>query len=1021
MSLADANGSMCINEWVDAFESARANDPNADLARFLPSADHPFYLEGLTELIRVEMEYLWRDGRVSVEHYLARFPSLVENTECVCQLAFEEFRQRREHGEMPTAAEYAARLSIDVSDWPSSIPFSSVARAGSVRRGRRSSLGPYEPMANGSPVGKGYPGVVFPAVGSTYLGFRLLTELGRGAFSRVFLACQDDLAERFVALKVSAQTLGESQTLARLQHPHVVPIYSVHRLDRLEAICMPFLGATTLQDLLTRFPSGAVPRSTTELLALWQACRRPLPLPQQGTSMPESPTAAPEPTAFFAATRETSEPLRYEDIIIWLGARLAEGLAHAHDRGVLHLDLKPANVLLTDRGQPMLFDFNLASHTWKTDSENSTRVGGTFPYMAPEHLEAFLTLRGNVDGRADIYSLGVLLYRLLAGRHPFSLETANTLAGVEKMLEERRQAPPSPRLFAPGISKAVEAIIFRCLQPRREDRYREARQLGEDLQRQFDRRELAHTPEPSRWEGWRKWWSRRPGVRVGVRVGLVALLLLLALAAILWRHSWKLEQFQRQQRWELLDRESERVRYLLHAPHPDLRQLSEGLALCRDLLDGNETFMAQQNSLERTDSAARERLAELFFLRARAAMAHWRLRPGSTTPGFDDWLYWNQQALARFGSAPPGVLLRQRAEILAWKGDHDLAQQCRELAKTSPARTTNEQFWEASELVAQARWQKGEAYLHQVTERDPKHLWAWIGLGHCQAAQSRDADAIASFGIAIALKPDWSWPYYLRGLARLQQNQFAEASRDFGAAITREPNWWEPWLARASARRHERNAPAAFRDLEQARDLGAPPVRCHALAALVARDGGNSHQRETSLRQAMVHESYDALCFVTRGLARLPEDPRGALADFNQALTHDPLSRQALQNKAHVLAEVLRRPEEALDALDRVIQWYPEYLPARSGRAVVLARLQRRAEAHEEANRCITRSRSPALLYQLAGVYALTSPQQPRDAARAFEYLELALRGGFGAELLAKDPDLTPLRSSLRFRELLPR
>src|SRR5205807_5897719 len=89
-----------------------------------------------------------------------------------------------------------------------------------------------------------------PAAGTDLFGFKILAEIGRGAFGRVYLARQRDLASRYVALKVSPDILGESQTLAQLQHTNIVPIYSVHRASPFQAVCMPYFGSTTLADLL---------------------------------------------------------------------------------------------------------------------------------------------------------------------------------------------------------------------------------------------------------------------------------------------------------------------------------------------------------------------------------------------------------------------------------------------------------------------------------------------------------------------------------------------------------------------------------------------------------------------------------------------------------------------------------------------------------------------------------------------------------------------------------------------------
>ena len=107
----------------------------------------------------------------------------------------------------------------------------------------------------------------------------------------------------------------------------------------------------------------------------------------------------------------------YVGSIVWIAARLAEGLAHAHQRGVVHRDLKPANILLGDDGQPLILDFNVSSPAGN-GSATAARHGGTVPYMSPEQLSAF-GCGGDVDQRSDLYSLGVILYQLLTGELPF--------------------------------------------------------------------------------------------------------------------------------------------------------------------------------------------------------------------------------------------------------------------------------------------------------------------------------------------------------------------------------------------------------------------------------------------------------------------------------------------------------------------------------------------------------------------------------------------------------------------------
>src|SRR5207244_1261487 len=133
---------------------------------------------------------------------------------------------------------------------------------------------------------------------------------------------------------------------------------------------------------------------------------------------------------------------------------LADGLAHAHDRGILHRDLKPANVILTDDGRPMLVDFNLAEDTKSRGQAERASVGGTLPYMAPEHLEAFGGgSASRLDGRSDIFSLGVILFELLTGRHPFApYRKRKAREVVPIMIADRRKPPPRLRKLNPAIS-----------------------------------------------------------------------------------------------------------------------------------------------------------------------------------------------------------------------------------------------------------------------------------------------------------------------------------------------------------------------------------------------------------------------------------------------------------------------------------------------------------------------------------------------------------------------------------------
>ena len=345
-----------------------------------------------------------------------------------------------------------------------------------------------------------------PHPGDELAGFRIILELGRGAFARVYLAEEVNLGRRLVAIKVSRPDGEEPQILARLQHSHIVPVHSVadDPASGLRVLCMPYFGGANLAQVLEA-AGGLVPthhdgRSLVEALdqvsrnfssdssrAMTHGSSRRL------RALRSSPSASPAPVILSipkgvheqAASRFRSlfsrwvgrarpapglgGPLQDEDqdhdqpsrqflhaatanqAAVWIVARLADGLEHAHSRGLLHRDLKPSNILLAADGTPMLLDFNLAVDVLPRSEDDGeihrALVGGTLPYMSPEHLDAF-NPRGNtspeaVDERSDIYALGLILFEMLAGEHPFSeiASGGSLLETIELMIAGRRQVP----------------------------------------------------------------------------------------------------------------------------------------------------------------------------------------------------------------------------------------------------------------------------------------------------------------------------------------------------------------------------------------------------------------------------------------------------------------------------------------------------------------------------------------------------------------------------------------------------
>ncbi|WP_169974726.1 protein kinase domain-containing protein [Tautonia rosea] len=450
-------------------------------------------------LLRADLGLRWDEGEaVSVEHYRSRYPDLDEQT--LVALLYEEFCLLEETGSSPDPADYERRFPELASalrrvfDIHALIGGSASPMVSSTRSNFNPSQSPRSTEAADA------DSVAFPEAGETIGGFRLAEELGRGSFARVYLAHERLLADRPVALKVATTGSREPQTLARLQHTHIVPVHS-YRVDPvtgLHLLCMPFFGRTTLADVLND-PATLSARSGIDLLAVLDRIEPP------EDDRPRTSTAA----------RKALAGRSFSGAIAWWGARLAEALQHAHDRGVLHRDVKPTNVLVTGDGLPMLLDFNLAMSPVLDEAEDdSAKLGGTLAYMAPEHIEGLAEgIDAGVDARADVFALGVVLFEAIAGTRPFPVvrKARSVPEAFWKTAEHRRAGPPPLRRGGRSVSPALEAVIRRSLEPDPNRRYQSAAELAADLQAIANDGPLRHASEPIPSRSLR--WLRRNRLR----------------------------------------------------------------------------------------------------------------------------------------------------------------------------------------------------------------------------------------------------------------------------------------------------------------------------------------------------------------------------------------------------------------------------------------------------------------------------------------------------------------------------
>jgi serine/threonine protein kinase len=475
-----------VESFINAWEQA---DEPPTLRDYLPPDPLPVRRMTLVELIKVDLEYRWVHRRTprTIEEYVKEFPDL--GHDLPADLIYEEYHVRRRVGDPIAPQDYLARFPGRAKELERLFGLNPAELTTSLCRGTREQL---ETIQSGERLDD----------------FDLLVLLGKGAFASVYLARQNSM-QRLVALKISADKGNEPQTLAQLDHEHIVRVFDQRHLPdrKLRLLYMQYVSGGTLQSVVEIVRRTPAAERTGKMLV---------------NAVEDAVTRRGETLAGESALKGRLAHRPWPEVVCGLGAKLARALDHAHRHGVLHRDIKPANVLVTADGSPKLADFNIGFSSKVAGATPAAYFGGTVAYMSPEQLEACNPSHDrtpdSLDGKSDLYSLVVVLWELLTGERPFVDEqlAAGWGATLNEMTARRRDGVD--RELAARVSTdwppGLVDVLLACLDPDPQKRPADGNEMARQL-------ELCLAPKahtllaPSR-QSWRRLVRQFPGTCVVV-------------------------------------------------------------------------------------------------------------------------------------------------------------------------------------------------------------------------------------------------------------------------------------------------------------------------------------------------------------------------------------------------------------------------------------------------------------------------------------------------------------------------
>lgn len=422
---------MCLEQLTEIAPVQSAEQ----LLQLMPSASPEGQRLILTELIKFDLATAREQGQPrTLEFYWPTVANILPQENIPFDLVLEEVQLRKADGDSPKWADYRQRfpdLADTIGKW---------LAGGETEAGAATSTNSVPELP----------------VGEVFDDFEVQKQLGQGAFARVYLAKQRSM-QRLVALKATSRGSEEPQALSQLDHANIVRVYDQREVANPPTILlyMQYLAGGTLADCIKH--ARGVPRE------LWNG---ELMLESIDLNLLEASQAVPEQSSI----REQIGDMSWAECVAWIGIQLAEGLSYADKKGVLHRDVKPANILLSAEAIPKLADFNVSCSGLSGRAGAAAYFGGSLAYMSPEQLQVAdptdpLSAE-QLDGRSDLYALGIVLWELWQGKRPWNLTglASNWTEAVIMQREIRQKRFTADAPATTSEERVLEGVLRRLLE-----------------------------------------------------------------------------------------------------------------------------------------------------------------------------------------------------------------------------------------------------------------------------------------------------------------------------------------------------------------------------------------------------------------------------------------------------------------------------------------------------------------------------------------------------------------------------